>query len=124
MKNKNVEQKKTNNNTVDVLLTPELYGTILDERSGEILRLKTLQSSELGLISKEQKKLEELKEALKSIKKDIRVSKRALRKERRILRKINRSLDIETSSITDLNNDFISEEKKYINSSSFNSKVM
>jgi len=122
MNNKNIDNMKINNESINVLLTPELYGDILDEKITEMKRLKALQDSQVQSIFEKINSLRELKSTMKTLKKEIRFSKRVLRKEKRKLIKINTSLNSETNLISDLNESFKSQQKKYINLNNYRSK--
>lgn len=122
MEEKKVEQKKTTNNSLNIPLTPDVYGIILEEKRNKIVELKKSQCSELEIITNQEKSLNYLKDSLKSIKREIKISRRALRKEKRKLKNINHSLELRSNEMINLTNDFISEEKKYIKRFSFETK--
>ncbi|MBR6690699.1 MAG: hypothetical protein IKL65_05150 [Bacilli bacterium] len=98
----------------EILLTSELFESIVDDISKEMVELKKQQGSTVKTINVEKELLKSLKSKLKEIKKDIRETRLIIRSQKRNLRNINNGLTTKKNNIIELENTFVTEEESYI----------
>ena len=104
----------------EVLLTDEVYTSIIEKTVREILELKKQQGETLDSISASKEVLKKLKVELLKTKRAIKSSKKNLREEQRKLSKINNDLSIRNSVLMRTNSEFLLGEERYINPQDFN----
>ena len=99
------------NNT---LLTGELYKSIINDITDDVLSLKSEQVDTIEGIKLQKATLKKLRKILKETKRDIKLNKKALWGKRFKLIKINNSLDNKHNRILELNGVFSLSEERYI----------
>jgi len=107
---KEKEQKQT-----ETLLTSELYSTIVEKTTGEILELKQNQGETINNIKTQKEILKSLRKELKKLKKEIRLNKRVLRTEKVNLTRINDAMDVRHTVLTKVNREFLLSEEAFVN---------
>ncbi|MBE6139804.1 MAG: hypothetical protein E7174_04855 [Firmicutes bacterium] len=101
----------------ETLLTVDLYSSLVEKITGEIINLKKEQGDCISTISTQKEVLKNLKKELCGIKKNIKISKKNLKEEKKDLYKINNAMSLRSDALMRLNDEFLLSEESYINSS-------
>lgn len=103
----------------ETLLTNELYESIMNKLTKEVVELKKSQSDAISSLQLKIEILKSLKKQLKETKKDIRMTRRKIHETKSSLSSINEQLNHKNHIVADLNYSFITEEDCYINPQEF-----
>lgn len=103
----------------ETLLTNELYESIINQLTKEVVDLKKSQSDTISSLQVQIEILKSLKQQLKSIKREIKTSKKRIYKDKSNLRLINEELSKKNHIVSDLNYSFITEGDSYIDLDAF-----
>lgn len=101
-------------NKKETLLTSELYYSIVDKTTKEIVELKQAQGETINNISTQKEALRTLKKELKKLKENIKSNKKTLRNEKKNLSKINDAMDVRNTVLMKVNQEFLLSEESYI----------
>ena len=98
----------------DTLLTEDIYTTIVDKMTKQIIEFKKQQGISIDQISVEKEVLNNLKSQIKKLKKEVNMSKKRLRSEKSELRRINDNLKVRNNILSDVNEEFLLSGESYI----------
>ena len=101
-------------NKNETLLTSEVYASIVERMTNEIIELKKSQGETIDRISAEKEVLKRLKQELKQIKTDICISKKSLNSSKKELRTINNNLVARNNTLVKVSTDFLVSKESYV----------